>query len=73
MPAGQSVPGGYLSGSSVTTTMRLAPSAATWRAIFGTREIAVVRLAAGHGDGVVVEDLVGDVDAGRRSTARIAR
>src|SRR5690606_524034 len=26
---------------------------------------AVDRLAAGHGDGVVVEDLVGDVDAGR--------
>src|SRR5581483_6584508 len=27
------------------------------------REVAVVGLAAGHGDGVVVEDLVGDVDA----------
>ena len=28
------------------------------------REIAVVHLAAGHGDRVVVQDLVGDVDAG---------
>ena len=29
------------------------------------RHAAVERLAAGHGDGVVVEDLVGHVDAGR--------
>ena len=35
----------------------------------GNRERAVMRLAAGHGDGVVVEDLVGDVDAGRRRLA----
>ena len=65
MPAGQTVPLGYLCGSSVTSAMRLAPSAATCRAISSTREVALVRLAAGHGDGVVVEDLVGDVDAGR--------
>ena len=30
----------------------------------GDGERAVVRLAAGHGDGVVEQDLVGDVDAG---------
>ena len=35
-PGGQAVPLGYLSGSSVTTTTRLAPSAATWRATCGT-------------------------------------
>jgi hypothetical protein len=34
----------------------------------GNAERAVMRLAAGHGDGVVVEDLVGDVDARRRPT-----
>jgi hypothetical protein len=36
----------------------------TWCAICGTRQRAVDRLAAGHRDRVVVEDLVGDVDAG---------
>ena len=35
-PRGQSVSFGYFHGSSVTTTTRLAPSAATWRAICGT-------------------------------------
>ena len=45
---------------------------AAWRprpppgaAICGDRQAAVERLAAGHRDRVVVEDLVGDVDAGR--------
>ena len=33
------------------------------------RQAAVQRLAAGHGDGVVVEQLVGDVDAGRHRGA----
>ncbi len=65
MPGGQSMPSGYLSGSSVTTTMRFAPSAATWRAICRHGEAALVALAAGHRDGVVEQDLVGDVDAGR--------
>ena len=36
MPSGHSMPDGYFFGSSVTTTTRLAPSAATWRAICGT-------------------------------------
>ena len=36
-----------------------------WRAIMRHVELAVHRLAAGHRDGIVVEDLVGDVDAGR--------
>ena len=58
-------PGGYFSGSSVTTTTRLAPSAATCARDLRHGEAAVVRLAAGHRDRVVVEDLVGDVDAGR--------
>ena len=35
-------------------------------------ELAVMRLAAGHGDGVVVEDLVGDVDAATPIAARMA-
>ena len=35
-------------------------------------EIALVRLAAGHRDGVVVEDLVGDVGAGRRARSACA-
>ena len=35
-------------------------------------QAAVERLAAGHRDGVVVEDLVGDIDAGRDREARIA-
>ena len=69
MPAGHAVPLGYLCGSSVTSAMRFAPSAATCRAILSTREVALDRLAAGHGDGVVVEDLVGDVDAGGRRGA----
>ena len=64
-PAGSSTPAGYLSGSSVTTTtLRRRPRPRTWRAICGTVSGAVVRLAAGHRDRVVVEDLVGDVDAG---------
>ena len=36
MPSGHLVPGGYFFGSSLTTTTRLAPSAATCAAIFGT-------------------------------------
>ncbi len=32
-------PGGYFFGSSLTTTTRLAPSAATWAAIFGTERL----------------------------------
>ena len=60
---------GYLSGSSMTTTMRLAPSAATCCAICATVSAPVGRLAAGHRDRVVVEDLVGDVDAGGRGGA----
>ena len=67
--AGNQSLGGYLSGSSVTMAMRLAPSAATWWAICGTVEAAFGRLAAGHRDRVVVEDLVGDVDAGRGGRA----
>ena len=65
----------YLSGSSVTTTTRLAPSAATWAAhLTGTVSVAVVMLAAGHRDRIVVEDLVGDMlTLGRRMAARMAR
>ncbi len=51
-------------GSSETTTILATPSAATWRAMAAGRERAVERLAAGHRDRVVVEDLVGDVDLG---------
>ena len=36
MPSGHLMPGGYFFGSSLTTTTRLAPSAATCAAIFGT-------------------------------------
>ena len=64
MPSGHSVPAGYFSGSSVTMTTRLAPSAATCARDLRHREAAVVRLAAGHGDRVVEQDLVGDVGAG---------
>ena len=64
-PAGHLVPGGYFFGSSLTTTTRLAPSAATCAAICGTVRPPSLRLAAGHGDRVVEQDLVGDVDAGR--------
>ena len=39
MPFGQSMPGGYFFGSSLTTTTRLAPSAATWLAIFQTERL----------------------------------
>ena len=35
----------------------------------GHRQRPVMRLAAGHGDGVVEQDLVGDVDARRRGLA----
>ena len=38
MPAGHFVPGGYFFGSSLTTTTRLAPSAATWAAIWKLAE-----------------------------------
>ena len=58
-------PAGYFSGSSVTTTTRLAPSAATCAGDLRHGQAAVIGLAAGHGDGVVEQDLVGDVDAGR--------
>ncbi len=54
-----------MSGSSVTTTTLSTPSASTWRTIMRHGHAAVERLAAGHGDGVVVEDLEGHVDAGR--------
>ena len=54
-------------GSSETTAMRSTPSARTWRGDHVDGEAALVRLAAGHGDGVVVEDLVGDVGAGARA------
>ena len=57
--------GGYFSGSSVTMTTRLAPSAATCARDLRHGEAAVVRLAAGHRDRVVEQDLVGDVGAGR--------
>ena len=56
-------PPGYFSGSSVTTVMRLTPSAATWPPS-SARRGAVHRLSAGHGDGVVEQDLVGDVGGG---------
>ena len=49
--------------------MREAPSAATCRGDPRHVEAAVHRLAAGHRHGVVEEDLVGDVDAGRRGGA----
>ena len=45
----------------------VAPSASTWRAIASTRDDAVDRLAAGHRDGVVEQDLVGDVGPRPRS------
>ena len=65
MPCGQlRSPRDICRGSSVTTTMRLAPSAATCAGDLRHGQAAVVLLPAGHGDGVVVEDLVGDVDAG---------
>ena len=57
---------GYLSGASPTTAMRCTPSARSWRAISGTvispaSALALDRLAAGHRDRAVDEDLVGDV------------
>ena len=57
-------PAGYLSGSSVTTTMRFDALGRDLPRDVGGRERAVDRLAAGHRDRVVVEDLVGDVDVG---------
>ena len=63
------MPGGYLSGSSATTTMRFAPSAATCRAIWSDAQAAVDLLAAGHRHRVVEMDPVGDVDAGDRRGA----
>ena len=49
--------------------MRRTPSAWTcWLIVHGV-DVAVVRLAAGHGDGVVVEDLVGDGGVGRDGVA----
>ena len=50
-------------------TRRLAPSAETWCAICDTVKPAFGRLAAGHRHRVVIEDLVGDVDAGSRRRA----
>ena len=58
-------PDGYLCGSSVTTTTFSTPSASTCLSDHRHGHAAVERLAAGHGDGVVVEDLEGHVDAGR--------
>jgi hypothetical protein len=57
----------YFSGSSVTTTIFTAPSARIDCAICDHRMALgplADLLAAGHRHGVVVEDLVGDVDAG---------
>ena len=55
--------------------MRSTPSARTCLAIMRHAERAVMRLAAGHGDRVIVENLVGDVDAGadRRADGEQAR
>ena len=63
-PRGHSVSFGYFHGSSVTTTTRLAPSAATCARDLRHGEPAVVRLPAGHRDRVVEQDLVGHVHAG---------
>ena len=57
---------GYLSGSSVTSAMRSTPSARTWRAIMSTVSPPSWLLAAGHCDGVVEQDLVGEVRLRRR-------
>ena len=62
-------PSSYFSGSSVTTTIFLAPSASSSRRHLGHLQGAVDRLAAGHRDRVVEEDLVGDVDARRDALA----
>ena len=45
--------------------MRATPSARQIWAMAWTLTRPVDRLAAGHGDGIVVEDLVGDVGPGR--------
>ena len=62
-PAGNRSLPAYLSGSSVTMAMRSTPSARTCLRDHVDRQAAFMRLAAGHRDGVVVEDLVGDVGA----------
>ena len=74
MPCGMK-PAGYLWGSSVTTTTFSTPSASTWLDDHRHGHAAVERLAAGHGDRVVVEDLEGHVDAGRprRADGQAAR
>ena len=61
---GKPPPVGYFSGSSLTTAMRFTPSACELLRDHRHVERPVHRLAAGHRDGVVVEDLVGDVDVG---------
>ena len=73
MPAAIRVSAGYFFVSSVTTTISCAPSAATCRAILSTVKPPSMRLAAGHRDGIVEENLEGDVDVGGATAQRIAR
>ena len=63
VPLGQGVSEPYFSGSSVTTLTTFAPSPRHDVGDAPRGETAFVGLAAGHGDGVVEEDLVGDVRA----------
>jgi hypothetical protein len=58
--------GGSRSASSATMAMRLTPSAATWAASIGTVVAALGRLAAGHRDRVVEQQLVGHARSGDR-------
>ena len=59
----------YFSGWSVTTMIGCTPSAASCCATPATRQVSLDRLAAGHRDRVVEQDLVGHVHAGRDGRA----
>ena len=68
-PGAHSVPIGYLSGLVAHQRDAAHALGVDLLADRPGLDVAVVRLAAGHGDGVVVEDLVGDGGVGRDGVA----